>query len=296
MMLLVTLGPALAMLALVLAAAAVGWEPLLRRLTVPEESLTTFAFRPQLIAPTLVLAVLIASVVVVAGVAVVTGQLVVALSAPLVLLVVRHMVVGIARWRYRRRLRQQVILAITQLAAMTRGASGLFAAFRAVGQASDAPLRTEWAWIARHLNVRIVGAFGEAGGVSDHAYTLRALARQTPLDLHAQVLDHLATIYESGAESQSGTRLGQLADVLAQQDDLQLQLASKLGKVQGEAYVIVGAMGAIVLYLLLTQWERVVLAFVVSPYGPFALIWCVLWMALPIVVARWLTRSPNLPL
>ena len=292
---LVIIGPVVALLAVVLGVAALGWDPLLRRLTRPAAPLTSFQFTPNLIAPAVLLALLLGVTALLAVVVALTRSVLLALATPLVLAAWYAALQTALRWRYQLRLRRQVILAVTQLAAMTRGSAGIFAAFRTVGRAADRPLRDEWAWVEAHLNVPLPGGAGELL-VSDHATALRALADQTPLDLHAQVIDHLAAVYENGVESQAGTRLQQLADVLAQQSALQTQLQSKLGKVQGEAYVIVLVMVGIMTLLMVTQWERVYQAFVVSPYGPFALVWVIGWGVVPLVAAYLLTRAPELPL
>jgi hypothetical protein len=81
-----------------------------------------------------------------------------------------------------------------------------------------------------------------------------------------------------------------------QQSNLRREIVGQMGRVRGEAFVISGAMGLIAIWLLLSQYDRVVTAFVVSPFGPFAAIWFVFWFVLPIAAALLLTRMPDLPI
>lgn len=128
---------------------------------------------------------------------------------------------------------------------------------------------------------------------SDHAYALRCLAAQTPLDAHARVLDAIALIYEQGAESHAGTRLRQLDELLHEHDRLRRNLMTQFGRVRNQAFIIAGAMGVILLWLLLSQTERVYAAFVLSPLGALAALWFVFWLALPIVAGLLLARPPD---
>jgi Flp pilus assembly protein TadB len=291
-------GPVFALLGIVLAIAALGWDPALRALTVPEPPPSHFVFQPKVLAPALLLVILMATGSVIILIATIHAGAGLLLTTPLVLIGVGRAALALARHRYQRRLQRQLLLAIEQLAAMTSGSAAVLSAFRAVGRASPWPLCAEWAWVDRHVSIPYVMVEGTRRLTrhSDHAYALRALALQTPLELHARVLDHLAAIYEQGAESHAPARLHQLAEVLAQQSSLQRDLITQLGRVRGEAFVIASAMGLIALWLLVSQTERVAMAFLVSPLGPLAAIWFVFWFALPIGVALLVTRTQELPL
>ena len=121
----------------------------------------------------------------------------------------------------------------------------------------------------------------------------RCLAAQTPLEAHARVLDAIALIYEQGAESHAGTRLRQLDELLHEHDRLRRNLTTQFGRVRNQAFVIAGAMGVILLWLLLSQTERVYTAFVLSPLGPLAGLWFAFWLALPIGAGLLLARPPD---
>jgi hypothetical protein len=291
-------GPLFALMGILLTIAALGWDPALRALTVPEPPPSQFVFQPKVLAPALLLVLLIGTGSIMILIATLHAGATLLLTTPLVLIGVGRGALALARQRYQRRLQRQLLLAVEQLAAMTSGSAAVLSAFRTVGRASPWPLCDEWAWVDRHVSIPYVVFEGGRRQTrhSDHAYALRALAKQTPLELHARVLDHLAAIYEQGAESHAPARLPQLAEILAQQSSLRRDLITQLGRVRGEAFVIAGAMGLIALWLLFSQTERVTTAFLASPLGPLAALWFVFWFALPIGVALLVTRTPELPL
>lgn len=294
----IQIGPLLALGAIILAVAALGWDPALRGLTRREPAVSDFRFQPRMIAPGILLLLLIVIASALIVLAARAGQVLIAVVAPFLVLAAQRLILAGARWNYQRKLRKQVALAVTQLAAMTSGSASVFTAFRTVGRSSGWPLHQEWAWVEEHLNVPyLVRSAGRTQNrYADHAYALRMLAEQTPLELHARVLDHLATIYEQGVESHAPQRLRQLAEVIDQQASLQRELKTLLGRVRGEAYIICGAMGLILVWMLFTQTERIHMAFFVSPLGPVAMLWFGFWFVLPVVVSILLTRPPELPL
>jgi hypothetical protein len=291
-------GPLFALAGVLLAIAALGWDPALRALTLDAPAPSQFRFHPHLMPAWLLLLILLGSGSLILLFAALTARGWLLLATPLIMVGVGRGALGLARWRYRRRLHGQLLLAIEQLAALTSGSAALLSAFRSVGRASAWPLRDEWAWVERHVSVPYTMTEGSVPQTrhSDHAYALRALANQTPLELHARLLDQLASIYEQGAESHAPTRLRQLAEVLAQQTALRREIMSQMGRPRGEAFVIAGAMGLIAIWLLLSQTDRVTTAFLVSPFGPLAAVWFVFWFVLPIATAVLLTRTPELPL
>jgi hypothetical protein len=227
-----------------------------------------------------------------------SGNPICLLSAPFVVFGTRRIVLAIALRFYRRRLQAQLLDAIRRLEALTRGSAAILTAFREVGQAAPRPLREEWQWVDDHLNQAYMDTEGDRPYMrhSDHAYAMRALARQTPLELHARVLNQLAAIYEQGQESNAPERLHQLLEVLREQDRLRRDLDTQLNHVRGEACVITGALALIVIWLLYSQAERVYTAFFVSPLGAIAALWFLFWFAAPLIVAFVLVKPPELPL
>jgi hypothetical protein len=289
-------GPIAALSAVLLALAALGLEPVLRALAAPDWPPSAFRFTARLIDPAVFLAVLL---VVGAGsvvLSVLSGRVWLLLLTPMLVLVAGWLTQRLARARYVQRLAPQVLLAVTQLAGKTSGSGGaLLSAFREIGRESPWPLCAEWAWVERHLNVpyEVTVAGHLQTRFSDHAYALRCLAVQTPLDAHARVLDAIALIYEQGAESHAGARLRQLDELLHEHDRLRRNLTIQFGRVRNQAFIIAGAMGVILLWLLLAQTNRVYTAFVVSPLGPLAALWFTFWLALPIGAGLLLARPPD---
>jgi hypothetical protein len=292
------LGPLAALTTVLLALAALGLEPALRALAAPEWPPSAFRFTPRLITPPLFLVILLLSGASGIVLSVLSARVWLLFFTPLAVIGGGWLTLRLARARYRRQLDTQVLLAVTQLAGKTSGSAALLSAFREIGRESPWPLCAEWAWIERHLNVPYEVTVG--GRVqtrfSDHAYALRCLAAQTPLDAHARVLDAIALIYEQGAESHASARLRQLDELLHEHDRLRRDLTTQFGRVRNQAFIIAGAMGAILLWLLASQTERVYAAFVLSPFGLPAALWFGFWLALPVITGVWLARPPDLSL
>lgn len=289
------IGPIAALSGVLLALTALGLEPALRALAAPEWPPSAFRFTPRLIHPALFLVILLLAGAGSVLLSVMSGRLVLLLLTPLLVVMAGWLTQRVARARYRSQLAPQVLLAITQLAGKTSGSAALLSAFREIGRESSWPLCAEWAWVERHLNIPYeVQVNGRSQTrFSDHASTLRCLAAQTPLETHAWVLDTIALIYEQGAESHAGARLGQLDELLHEQDRLRRDLTTQFGRVRNQAFIIAGAMGAILLWLLFSQTDRVYAAFVISPFGLLALLWFTFWLALPIGAGLILARPPE---
>jgi len=289
------LGPITALSAVILALAALGLEPALRALTTPEWPPSAFRFTPRLISPALLLMILLVAGAGNVLLSFLSGRVWLVLMTPLIVVTAGWLTQFLARASYRRKLAPQVLLAITQLAGKTSGSAALLSAFREIGRESSWPLYAEWAWIERHLNVpyEVMAQGRRQTRFSDHAYALRSLATQTPLENHAWVLDTIALIYEQGAESHAGDRLSQLDEILHEQDRLRRDLTTQFGRVRNQAFIISGAMAIILLWLLFSQTDRIYAAFVVSPFGPLAILWFGFWLALPVGAGLLLARPPD---
>lgn len=286
----------IALSAVLLSITALGLDPALRALTAPEWPPSAFRFSARTIHPALVLLILIGTAAISLSLSVMTGNGALLLLTPVTILVAGWLTTRIARAAYRRRLAPQILLAVTQLAGKTSGSGGaLLSAFREIGRESPWPLCEEWAWVERHLNVPydVVVGGRQQTRFSDHAYALRSLAAQTPLEAHARVLDAIALMYEQGAESHAGARLRQLDELLHEHDRLQRNLTTQFGRVRNQAFIIAGAMGVILAWLFVSQSDRVYAAFVESPFGALAAIWFLFWQTLPILAGLLLARPPD---
>ncbi|MEI7642937.1 MAG: hypothetical protein WCJ55_01390 [Chloroflexales bacterium] len=299
----------LALTAILLALAALGWDPALalvrtaarqpgrRRLTVPDSS---FAFIPPLLPPPLLLGLMAgAGALGIIGSAVFV-QPVLLLITPLGVLGVRAAVLALATWWYSWRLRAQLLPALQSLTGLMEGGrTMLVAAFASVTPTLPEPLRGEWQWVRNHLNqpytvTRSDGTIERF--TSTHAAVLEQLAMQTPVRLHAQVLDQLVSIYTHQREAQAHERLTQITAALARHAALQRSVQTLLGRIRGEAYVISGAFAGILGWLAWSQPARFGAAFMGSDWGLLAGCWFGLWLVLPIVVALLVVRIPELPL
>ena len=192
---------------------------------------------------------------------------------------------------YRRRMRQQLQLAVTMLAQQCSGATALFPAFRATAAALPWPLGDEWRWAAAQVNRPAPGSAGDRRYV-DHAGALRALAARTLLDAHAAVLDQMAAWYEHGQESMAGARLRRLAETLDRRERAYRSAVAAMGRVRGEAWIISGAMALVALWLTLREPAMVVSAFQ-APWGGAAALWFLAWLLAPPAVAMLLVRRPD---
>jgi len=191
---------------------------------------------------------------------------------------------------YRRRMRQQLQLAVTMLAQQCSGPTALFPVFRATADALPWPLGDEWRWAAAQVNRPAEG--GGNRRYVDHAGALRALAARTLLDAHAAVLDQMAAWYEHGQESMAGARLRRLAETLERRERAYRSAVAAMGRVRGEAWIISGAMALVALWLTLREPEMVISAFQ-APWGGAAALWFLAWLLAPPAVAMLLVRRPD---
>lgn len=283
--------------ALVLSACALAAlaEPWMRR---RRSALAPLQFQPQPLAPVALVALaggIGGGVAVISGLA---GRWEGVAAAPLVALGSGWGIWRVARWWYSRQLRRQVGSALAQLTALVSGSSALLGAFRTVAQSHPWPLGAEWSWVDQQVQTPMVVREHGRPVVRyiDHAQALMALATQTWDPLHAQALHHLASIYESGAESAAAPRLRALTEAISQAERMQREARQALSRVMAQAYVIVGAMTLVALWLLVSQPERMHQAFVMSPFGLTAAIWFSAWLAAPLALAWWVTRMPDWPI
>lgn len=301
-----------ATIAILLALAALGWDPAIALMREPAHNRgvradgaaakngAPFVFAPIFLPPSLLLVLMLLA----AG-AVITASAALALPALLlaslpVMAVVRAAALAIARWWYARRVRAQLLGAVQGLASQMEGdRTMLVTAFALVTPMLAEPLRGEWSWALAHLNLAYTVT--RPDGVrerrtSSHADVLERLAAQTPVRLHAQALSQLAAIYEQQMEAHAHERLVQLAASLARHATLQRSVTTLLGRIRGEAYVISGAFAGVLAWLAWSQPARVWAAFAVSEWGALAALWFGLWLVLPIAIALLIVRIPELPL
>lgn len=305
-----------ALLAILLALASLGWN---RGIVLPAQGNaqlglvsrrsgqlaekladTSFAFVPQLLPPTVMPGLMVTAGLLVGIASAVRVQPLFISAVPLVILAARHAALAVATWWYRKQVRAQLLPAIQSLTGLMEGGrTMLVAAFASVVPTLPEPLGSEWRWVLAHLNLpyTVERADGKLERyTSTHAYALERLAQQTPVRLHAQVLDQLVAIYEHQVEAQAHQRLTQIAAALARHASLQRSVDTLLGRIRGEAYVITGAFAGILTWLAWSQPERFWAAFAGSEWGLLAALWFGLWLVLPVAISLLVVRIPDLPL
>lgn len=305
----------LALTAVLLALLALAWEPARRLVGAPTPVVTRrlpvgrqgtapgvpdpFQFTPVLLDQGLLTIMLIVAgaIQIIAAITLVAPLLLV--TTPLSVLGLRGAMLIIAHARYRRRLSAQLLPALQSLTSLMEGGrTMLVGAFATTTATLPEPLRSEWRWVLDRLNQSYLVTRPDGATerfTSTHAYALDRLAAQTPVRLHAQVLDQLVAIYEHQLDAQAHTRLAQITAALARRETLQRAVATLLGRIRGEAYVITGAFTAMIAWLAWSQTERLVAAFA-SDLGLVALIWFGIWLVAPVVFALLAVRIPDLPL
>lgn len=258
-----------------------------------------FVYVPVTIVPALLLLAMLLPSEALLLTGIFSGSVLLIMCSPLLALGMRMLALATARWWYARTLRSQLLPALQRMVATTGGYTTLLDAWRTITPTLPPPLRSEWQWVLDHLNqpysVPCVDG-GHEQRFSTMPMLLRRLADQTPVDLHARVLEHLAAIYDDGLEHHAHTALTRIAAALARQTTLQRAVATQLGRIRGEAAVITVAFGGIALWLGWSQTERIATAFLGSPWGFVALGWFAFWLALPLIVGTLVTRIPDLPL
>ena len=292
-------GPLAALSSMLLAVGVLGWDPALRLLQSTTMRRTAGTFVPCLVPPAVLLASLLGVGSLGLILAALSGQLAILVLTPILLVLVAQGLVGAARAIYRLRLRDALVPAISELAALAGSPSlSLRAAFVQIGSQAPAPLHDEWGWVDAQFNqpVQVEQGGQRVTSYLDHPQALRLLAQSTPLELHAEVLRHLAAIYESGNESQARTWLAQLVEVVREQTTLRREIQTQLSRIRSQSYAVIGAFVFIIGYLTITQWSLVSVAFLVSPLGPVAALWCLIVILLPLLVGYLAGRVPELPL
>ncbi|MFV9507902.1 MAG: hypothetical protein AB4911_25420 [Oscillochloridaceae bacterium umkhey_bin13] len=190
----------------------------------------------------------------------------------------------VARQRYTTQLDQALTPAVGRLSALLRGGVGLRLALeRVVGDLPEGPLRHEWIFLATRQGLPLQG-----GGVATAAQVITAMADQTPSRRHAAFLNHL------------GAAVGQPQEVQARRCEAAytaLQMASRrrdeavteLAQMRYSGLAVGLAGLGMAIYLLLTQWDRAVLAYA-SPLGMLVAGMVVVALLLPILGGILLTQ------
>ncbi len=179
----------------------------------------------------------------------------VVLTGPATSLVIAGLL-SLAEARYRNQLDEALPEAVNRLAAQLAAGNGFQQALEGVtSDLPHGPLRTEWLWILDRLGTPLSG--GRLATVTD---VVAALVVQTPSKRHHALLSHLEVALDQ-------THDVLLKRVLAAGEALHAAARRKSAAVTELAQmkysgIAVGLAGVVMaLYLLLTQWERMAVAY-----------------------------------
>lgn len=178
-----------------------------------------------------------------------------ALAGPLAALMIWGLL-RLAERRYVAALERDLTAAVGRLSALLRAGSGFRAAVeRLLADMPAGPLRAEWAYLLSRQGVPLA-----AGGIATPQQVVAALASQTPSLRHAALLDHLSVAVGQPQDVLS-RRCAAAYEALQASDRRREEAITELAQVRYSG-IAVGLAGVVMaVYLLWTQWERVVLAY-----------------------------------
>lgn len=151
--------------------------------------------------------------------------------------------------------------AVGRLSALLRSGSGFRPALeRVVADLTPGMLREEWSFLLTRQGVPLY-----AGGIATPQHTVAALAVQTPSARHATLLNHLS-VAVGQPQDVLARRCAAAYEALQASDRRRDEALTELAQVRysGLAVGLAGILMAV--YLMVTQWERVVIAYT-TPLG-----------------------------
>lgn len=220
-----------------------------------------------------------------------------ALAAPLYLaLALCAPLTALAAWalsrasegRYVARLDRDLVPALGRLqAALRSGSSYRQAVERIVVDLPDCPLRDEWRFLLDREGAPLLGG----AGIATAPQVAAALAAQTPSRRHATLLNHLAVAVGQPQEVLAARVAAAYAAMQASERRRE-EAVTELAQMRYSG-VFIGLAGlGMGLYLALTQWERMALAYGGAP-GAIAATLVVSSLLLPIVGGLLLARADD---
>lgn len=234
-------------------------------------------YTPEPASPAQLLAISAGAGGVVAGVGGLYAAPLVALAlAALLTLVVAWAAYRVAARRYTAQLDRDLTAAVGRLSAMLHAGSGFRPSLeRVLADLPDGPLRAEWSFVLTRQGVPLTG-----GGIATPQQAVAALAVQTASQRHATLLNHLS-VAVGQPQDVLARRCAAAYEALQASDRRRDEALTELAQVRysGMAVGLAGILMA--LYLTVTQWERVVLAYS-SLLGAFVGVFVLVALLLPI--------------
>jgi Flp pilus assembly protein TadB len=182
----------------------------------------------------------------------------------------------VAARRYTAQLDRDLTAAVGRLSAMLRAGSGFRPALeRVLADLPASPLREEWSFLLTRQGVPL-----EGGGIATPQHVVAALAVQTASRRHATLLNHLSVAVGQPQDVLS-RRCAAAYEALQASDRRRDEALTELAQVRysGLAVGLAGILMA--LYLTVTQWERVLIAYA-TPLGALVGVLVLTSLLLPI--------------
>jgi Flp pilus assembly protein TadB len=182
----------------------------------------------------------------------------------------------VAARRYTAQLDRDLTAAVGRLSAMLRAGSGFRPALeRVLADLPASPLREEWSFLLTRQGVPL-----EGGGIATPQHVVAALAVQTASRRHATLLNHLSVAVGQPQDVLS-RRCAAAYEALQASDRRRDEALTELAQVRysGLAVGLAGILMA--LYLTVTHWERVLIAYA-TPLGALVGVLVLTSLLLPI--------------
>jgi hypothetical protein len=179
------------------------------------------------------------------------------LSAPVAFLLLLWLLGRAAEQRYRTQLDAQLGAVVARLSALLGSGQGFPPALDRVLADLDprSPLAQEWRWIAAHVGVPLHNR-----SLATAARVVAALRAQTPSARHRALLDHLAIALDQTHDILQ-RRIAAAAQAIHAADRRASAAAAELAYMRYSGIAVGGAGCVMALYLAVTQWARVQVAY-----------------------------------
>ena len=190
--------------------------------------------------------------------------------------------------RYRTRLDKELVAAVGRLGAQLRSGQGITGALnKVVTDLPDGPLKAEWAFMLDRMGVPLTG-----GALATPPQVVAALAAQTLSPRHSGFLQHLEV-----ALTQTHDVLNRRVDAaytaLQYSERRASEANTELAQMRYSGMAVGGAGLFMAVYLGLSQWERVKVAYS-GPLGMIVGFIVALALSGPFVAGIFLSRSDDM--
>jgi len=191
---------------------------------------------------------------------------------------------ALAKRRYNRRLERDLTPAVGRLSALLGGGLGLRSALeRLLSDMTGGPLHDEWSWLLRQQGAPLAD-----GSIATMRQVIAALATQTSTARHATLLNHLAVAADQPQDLQA-RRCAAAYAALQASERRREEALTELAQMRYSGLAVGGAGVLMAVYLIATQWERVLIAYS-TPIGIAFAVIVVLALLAPIVGGIWFSR------